>query len=160
MNDPPVLPVIWNSHAVYLLDTNVISQPTKRQPDPGVTAFIQEADDAESSLYLSVITIGEINKGIVRLTRYNDLQQADRLTRWHEQLKIDFADFILPIDADTTTIWGEILAATDDTNAIDKLIAATALQYGLTLVTRNIDHLAGTGTRCFNPFTPVSDRLL
>ena len=160
MNDPPVLPVIWNSHAVYLLDTNVISQLTKRQPDPGVTAFIQEADDAESSLYLSVLTIGEINKGIVRLTRYNDLQQADRLTRWHEQLKIDFADFILPIDADTTTIWGEILAATDDTNAIDKLIAATALQYGLTLVTRNIDHLVGTGARCFNPFTPESDRIL
>ena len=160
MNGPPALPVIWNSHAVYLLDTNVISQPTKRQPDPGVTAFIQEADDAESSLYLSVITIGEINKGIVRLTHYNDLQQADRLTQWHEQLKIDFADFILPIDADTTTIWGEILAATDDTNAIDKLIAATALQYGLTLVTRNIDHLAGTGARCFNPFTPESDRFL
>ena len=145
---------------MYILDTNVISQLTKRQPDPGVTAFIQEADDAESSLYLSVLTIGEINKGIVRLTRYNDLQQADRLTRWHEQLKIDFADFILPIDADTTTIWGEILAATDDTNAIDKLIAATALQYGLTLVTRNIDHLVGTGARCFNPFTPESDRLL
>ena len=160
MNDPPALPVIWNSHAVYLLDTNVISQPTKRQPDPGVTAFIQEADDAESSLYLSVLTIGEINKGIVRLTRYNDLQQADSLTQWHEQLKIDFADFLLPIDADTTTIWGEILAATDDTNAIDKLIAATALQYGLTLVTRNIDHLVGTGARCFNPFTPESDRIL
>ena len=145
---------------MYLLDTNVISQLTKRQPDPGVTTFIQEADDAESSLYLSVITIGEINKGIVRLTRYNDLQQADRLTQWHEQLKIDFADFLLPIDADTTTVWGEILAATDDTNAIDKLIAATALQYGLTLVTRNIDHLAGTGAKCFNPFTPESDRFL
>ena len=147
MNDLPVLPVIWNSHAVYLLDTNVISQLTKRQPDPGVTAFIQEADDAESSLYLSVLTIGEINKGIIRLTQ------------WHEQLKIDFADFLLPIDADTTTIWGEILAVTDDTNAIDKLIAATALQYGLTLVTRNIDHLVGTGARCLNPFTPESDRL-
>ena len=145
---------------MYILDTNVISQLTKRQPDPGVTAFIQEADDAESSLYLSVLTIGEINKGIVRLTRYNDLQQADSLTQWHEQLKIDFADFLLPIDADTTTIWGEILAATDDTNAIDKLIAATALQYGLTLVTRNIDHLVGTGARCFNPFTPESDRIL
>ena len=137
---------------MYLLDTNVISQLTKRQPDPGVTAFIQEADDAESSLYLSVITIGEINEGIIRLTRYNDLQQADRLSQWHEQLKIDFADFLLPIDADTTTIWGEILAATDDTNAIDKLIAATALQYGLSLVTRNIDHLVGTGTKCVNPF--------
>ena len=140
---------------MYLLDTNVISQFTKRQPNPGVTAFIKEADDAESSLYLSVITIGEINKGIVRLTRYNDLQQAERLRQWYKQLKIDFADFLLPIDVDTTVIWGEVLAATDDTNAIDKLIAATALQYGLTLVTRNIDHLIGTGAKCVNPFIPA-----
>ncbi len=137
---------------MYLLDTNVISQFTKRQPNPGVSIFIKKAKDSESSLYLSVITLGEINKGIVRLTRYNDVQQADRLRQWHNQLQINFADFLLPIDADTTVIWGEILAVTDDTNAIDKLIAATALQYGLTLVTRNIDHFAGTGARCVNPF--------
>ena len=140
---------------MYLLDTNVISQFTKRQPNPGVTVFIKEADDAESPLYLSVITIGEINKGIVRLTRYNDLQQAEKLRQWYKQLKVDFADFLLPIDVDTTVIWGEVLAATDDTNAIDKLIAATALQYGLTLVTRNIDHLIGTGAKCVNPFIPA-----
>ena len=140
---------------MYLLDTNVISQFSKRQPDPGVTAFINRANDAESPLYLSVITLGEINKGIVKLTRYNDLQQAERLKQWHLRLKGDFADFLLPIDADTTVIWGEILAVTDDTNAIDKLIAASALQYGLTLVTRNTDHLIGTGARCINPFTSV-----
>ena len=155
LNDPPVPPAIWISHAVYLLDTNVISQLIKRQPNPGVTAFMQEADDTQSSLYLSVITTGEISKGIARLTRYNDLQQAERLGQWHEQLKIDFADYLLPIDVDTTVIWGEILAATDDTNAIDKLIAATALQYGLTVVTRNITHLVGTGANCVNPFTPA-----
>ena len=137
---------------MYLLDTNVISQFSKRQADPGVTAFISKAKDEESALHLSVITLGEINKGIVRLTRYNDLQQAERLSQWHNQLMNDFADLILPIDADTTVIWGEILAMTDDTNAIDKLIAATALQYGLTVVTRNVGHLTGTGAKCINPF--------
>ena len=78
---------------MYLLDTNVISQFSKRQPDPGVTSFINKANDAEAPLYLSVITLGEINKGIVKLTRYNDLQQAERLKQWHLQLKNDFADF-------------------------------------------------------------------
>ena len=140
---------------MYLLDTNVISQLSKRQPDPGVTAFINRANNAESPLYLSVITLGEINKGIARLTRYNDLQQAERLKQWYLRLKIDFADFLLPIDADTAVIWGEILAVTDDTNAIDKLIAASALQYGLTLVTRNTDHLIDTGAMCINPFLSI-----
>jgi predicted nucleic acid-binding protein len=137
---------------VYLLDTNVVSQLAKRQPNAGVMAFIKEAKDTESSLYLSVLTIGEINKGVAKLTRYGDHQQADRLGQWQEQLTMDFADSLLPIDVDTTVIWGEVLAATDDTNAIDKLIAATALQYDLTLVTRNIDHVMDTGAKCVNPF--------
>ena len=137
---------------MYLLDTNVVSQLAKRQPDAGVMAFIKEAKDSESSLYLSVLTIGEINKGIAKLTRYGDHQQADSIRQWREQLTIDFADSLLPLDVDTAEIWGEVLAATDDTNAIDKLIAATALQYGLTLVTRNIDHVIDTGAKCANPF--------
>jgi predicted nucleic acid-binding protein len=137
---------------VYLLDTNVVSQLAKRQPNAGVMAFIKEAKDAESSLYLSVLTIGEINKGVAKLTGYGDHHQADRLGQWQEQLTMDFADSLLPIDVDTTVIWGEVLAATDDTNAIDKLIAATALQYDLTLVTCNIDHVMDTGAKCVNPF--------
>lgn len=137
---------------MYLLDTNVISQFTKRQPNSGVTAFIQEAKDSASPVFLSVITIGEISKGITRLIRYKDHRQAEKLKLWQEQVRTDYADNLLPIDTDTTVIWGKLLAVTDDTNAIDKLIAATALQYGLTLVTRNVDHLAGTGARCINPF--------
>ena len=137
---------------VYLLDTNVISELAKRQPNAGVMAFVKEARDIESPLYLSVLTIGEIYKGIAKLIRYKDHQQAGRLRQWQEQITMDFADSLLPIDADTTVIWGEVLAATDDTNAIDKLIAATALQYDLTLVTRNIDHVLVTGAKCVNPF--------
>ena len=140
---------------VYLLDTNVISQLAKRQPNTGVVAFMTEAKKTKSPLYLSALTIGEINKGIAKLTRYNDHQQADKLRQWQEQLITDFADSLLPVDVDTSIIWGEVLAATDDTNAIDKLIAATALQYDLTLVTRNIDHVKNTGAKCVNPFISV-----
>lgn len=137
---------------MYILDTNVISQFAKRQPNSGVIAFMKKAKQEKSPLYLSVLTIGEINKGIAKLARHNDHQQSDRLKRWLEQLTVDFSDFLLPIDADTSVIWGEVLAATDDTNAIDKLIAATALQYDLTLITRNIDHVMDTGAKCANPF--------
>lgn len=140
---------------VYLLDTNVISQLAKRQPNTGVVAFMKKAKKEKSALYLSALTIGEINKGIAKLTRYNDHQQADKLRQWQEQLITDFADSLLPVDVDTSIIWGEMLAATDDTNAVDKLIAATALQYDLTLVTRNVDHVKDTGAKCVNPFISV-----
>ncbi len=125
----------------------MISQFVKPRPNANAMAFMQEAKATESLLYLSVLTLGEINKGIVKLCRYNDHQQADRLRQWLEQLIRDFADCLLPVDVDTTVIWGELLAVTDDTNAIDKLIAATALQYELTLVTRNINHVANTGVK-------------
>lgn len=137
---------------VYLLDTNVISQLAKRQPNTGVVAFMKKAKKEKSALYLSALTIGEINKGIAKLTRYNDHQQADKLRQWQEQLITDFADSLLPVDVDTSIIWGEMLAATGDTHAVDKLIAATALQYGLILVTRNTDHVKDTGAKCVNPF--------
>ncbi|WP_179957647.1 type II toxin-antitoxin system VapC family toxin [Exilibacterium tricleocarpae] len=140
---------------MYLLDTNVISQLAKRQPDTGVVTFMKKAKKEKSTLYLSALTIGEINKGIAKLARYNDHQQADKLRQWQERLITDFVDSLLSVDVDTSIIWGEVLAATDDTNAIDKLIAATALQYDLTLVTRNIDHVKGTGAKCVNPFISV-----
>ena len=140
---------------VYLLDTNVISQLAKRQPNTGVVTFMKKAKKEKSPLYLSALTIGEINKGIAKLTRYNDHQQADKLRQSQEQLITDFADSLLPVDVDTSIIWGEVLAATDDTNAVDKLIAATALQYDLILVTRNVDRVKGTGAKCVNPFISV-----
>jgi predicted nucleic acid-binding protein len=137
---------------VYLLDTNVISQLARRKPDAHVVAFINKAKETDTPLYLSVLTIGEIKKGIAKLVRSGDHGQSDRLQQWLTQLHSDLAEYLLPIDADTCTLWGTILAITDDTNAIDKLLAATALQYDLTLVTRNIDHMQGSGARCFNPF--------
>ncbi len=137
---------------MYLLDTNVISQFTKRQPDQGVVDFFEKIKNHQSELYLSVLTIGEINSGISKLTHYRDHQQAEKLQRWLTQLKSEYTNRILAIDSDICTLWGAMLAATDNTNAVDKLIAATALNYGFTLVTRNVAHMAGTGAQCVNPF--------
>ena len=137
---------------MYLLDTNVVSELARRQPDPGVTNFFARVKGNEEPVYLSVLTIGEINKGIRRLIRYGDQDQADRFGRWLSALEDDYTDHLLPIDGDVSRIWGAMLAATDDTNAIDKLIAATAVVYGLTLVTRNVAHVAGTGVTCIDPF--------
>ena len=137
---------------MYLLDTNVVSQLAKRAPNPGVIDFIEDAKRVDAPPYLSVLSIGEINKGIVKLARYGDHQQAANLQRWLAHIKEDFSDCLLPIDSDVSELWGAILGATDDTNAIDKLIAATALLYDLTVVTRNVDHLMPTGVKSFNPF--------
>jgi toxin FitB len=80
-------------------------------------------------------------------------QQAEKLQQWLLlKIKQEYSNKILPVDSDTSEIWGLLLAATDDTNAVDKLIAATALQYDLTLITRNIDHMVGTGAKCIDPF--------
>ncbi len=137
---------------MYLLDTNIVSQLIKRTPNPGVIDFIEDARRADTPLYLSVLSIGEINKGIVKLARHGDHQQAAKLQRWLISIKEDFSDCLLPIDTDVSELWGAVLGATDDTNAIDKLIAATALLYDLTVVTRNVDHLRSTGVKSLNPF--------
>lgn len=138
---------------MYLLDTNIVSELARRQPDRGVVEFIERAKKADEAMYLSVLTIGEINKGIQKLVNYGDKQQADKFQLWLSQLKAEYSDCLLPIDNDVSELWGSILALTDDTNAIDKLIAATALVYGLTLVTRNVDHVSRTGITSINPFT-------
>lgn len=137
---------------MYLLDTNVISQFARRQPDPGVAGFLEQARADSAEVFLSALTVGEVRKGIAKLKRYGDQDQADMLQRWLTHLREEYAERILAIDADVGELWGAMLAATNDTNAVDKLIAATALQYGLTLVTRNVGHVAGTGVNCIDPF--------
>lgn len=137
---------------MYLLDTNVISQLARPRADAGVLDFLNNARAMGDRLFLSALTIGEIRKGIDKLRRRGDEDQAGRLQRWLAGLKADYAESILPIDSDTGEIWGAILSATDDTNAIDKLIAATALQYDLTLVTRNTMHVVQTGVAYLDPF--------
>ncbi len=136
----------------YLLDTCVISELVAREPDPGVVKWVDSVD--EEKLFLSSITIGEIKKGIEKLI-VSDRREV--LAEWLEdELLIRFKDKVLPIDTTVMLVWGKLVADLEKQGkpmpAIDSLLAATALQSGLTLVTRNEDDFAPCGIVLVNPW--------
>ena len=134
----------------FLLDTNVISELVKAKPEPRVTAWIEDID--ESLLYLSVLTLGEMRKGITSL---RDGARRVSLEAWlYRDLVLRFSDRIISIDLDVADRWGRIArnARKKPLPVIDGLLAATALHYDLTLVTRNIADIAGSGVTVFNPW--------
>jgi len=119
----------------YLLDTNVLSEIRKHNGNANVKTFVKNVRNED--LYISVITIGEIVAGIKRL---DNKTKATQLTMWLENELIDwFENRILQIDVGTMLQWGSLQAKINRTlPAMDSLIAATALTYGLTLITRNV----------------------
>lgn len=133
----------------YLIDTNVLSELRRKQPDPQVVAWMQ--DRPRQSLYLSVLTLGEIRKGIERL---DDPTRRQNLLDWLEvELPNYFLGRLLTIDIPTADRWGRLIASvTRPLPAIDALLAATALQNNLTLVTRNTRDFAGMGVQLINPW--------
>jgi toxin FitB len=137
----------------FLLDTNVISELVKPRPEPRVTRWIDATD--EGLLCLSVLTLGEIRKGIASLP---DASRRVSLETWLDhELALRFAGRILLIDQAVADRWGWIaakaLAAKSPLPVIDGLLAATAMQHNLTLVTRNTRDVAVTGVAVFNPWT-------
>jgi toxin FitB len=132
----------------YLLDTNVISETRRSRPDTGVIAFLSAA--ASDGLFLSVLTLGELSKGVA-LKRRTDPAAASELGTWVEGIATNFADRILPIDTATALRWGE-LSAGGNPPVIDMLIAATALSRDLTLVTRNTRDFQSTGVLLLDPW--------
>lgn len=137
---------------MYLLDTNVISEARKgRRADAGVSAFLRETVASGSPVFLSAITVGEIRRGVELVRHRGDRRQARRLEAWLNGVLEDHADCILPVDADVAQLWGRLCTPSPQ-NALDKLIAATALLYDLALVSRNSRHFAGMGLRLLNPF--------
>jgi predicted nucleic acid-binding protein len=136
----------------FLLDTNVISELVTRRPEPNVSRWVEDTD--ETLLHLSVLTLGEIRKGI------GGLPQAKRraeLEIWlNKGLRSRFAGRILPIDAAVADRWGRVAAQARSKNiqlpVIDGLLAATALEHDLTFVTRNTADVAGTGVLVLNPW--------
>jgi toxin FitB len=135
---------------MYLIDTNVISEKRKGlRADPGVLTFwrrILVNDD-----FLPVQVLGELRRGVEMLKQRGDLPHAALLQSWLEAVQVEYADRILTFDAECAHIWGQITARSYQ-NLIDKQIAAMALLYDLTIVSRNIDHFSGTGARVLNPF--------
>lgn len=136
----------------YLLDTCVVSEPVRPGPDSRVIAWLRAAD--EHALFLSVLTVGEIRKGIARSS---DSRKRRTLARWlDDELVPRFGARLLPVDLAVSRRWGEI---TGDTEArgvslpvIDALLAATALEHGLAVVTRNARDFERCGVRVLNPW--------
>ena len=133
----------------YLVDTNVLSELRNRKPDANVRAWMQPRP--RQSLYLSVLSLGEIRKGIEGVA---DPAFRQTLTDWLEvDLPNWFVGRLLGIDAPVADRWGRVQAAAGRTlPAVDGLLAATALQHDLTLVTRNTRDFAGTGVRLVDPW--------
>jgi hypothetical protein len=134
----------------YLVDTNVVSELRKRQRcDPGVAEWF--AHVPAEDLYLSVLTLGEIRKGIESIRR-RDETSAAVLDRWLHDLTVAYADRILPVDQAIADRWGRFNVP-DPLSMIDSLLAATASVHGMTLLTRNLKDVERTGIDCLNPFS-------
>ena len=133
---------------MFLLDTNIVSELRRNRPDPHVSTWIEKADPAE--LFLSVLTLGEIAKGIVSLSR-RDASRAASLQAWLEGLRLRFDDRLLSVDAAVAQEWGR-LSGVRTLPVVDGPLAATALVHDLTVVTRNVRDLADTGIRLIDPW--------
>lgn len=136
----------------YLLDTNVLSETRRFRANRGVMAFLEGMDSA--ALFVSALTVGELRKGVTAKRRV-DAAMADRLAVWVDGIEVNFADRILPVDAEVARIWGE-LSAGRTLPVVDTLIAATALARGLTLVTRNTRDVIATGVNLLDPWSAPS----
>ena len=134
----------------YLLDTNVVSEAREPRGDEGVKRWLSSAHVAD--LYMSVLVVGEIRRGIERLKR-RDPVGAEVYETWLCTVLRDYADRILPVDAEIAEEWGR-MSVPNPIPIMDGLMAATAKVRGMTLVTRNTADVERTGVRLLNPFGP------
>ena len=136
----------------YLLDTCVLSELVRPRPDPGLMEWVEGAD--EEALYVSVLTLGELQQGIVRLP---DSARRKRLAGWvSKDLRARFAGRTLAVTAEVAERWGALQGAAEAKGrrlpVIDSLLAATALTEGLVVVTRNTADLRSTGAEVLSPW--------
>ena len=137
---------------MYLIDTNILSEiRKKKKANKGVIRFFESAIDNEDRLYVSDITIGELRRGVELIRHRGDTRQANMLEKWLSLLLSEYQDSILDFDKDAAQLWGKLRSPHPE-HALDKQIAATALIYGLTVVTRNDKDFIKIGAKVLNPF--------
>jgi toxin FitB len=141
------------TRAVYLIDTNVISEARKGdRANRGVVAFLKELAHSGDLVFLASVTIGELRRGVELIRRRGDANLAERLEAWLESVVEQFGERILSLGADAAQVWGRLRVPNPD-HALDKQIAAIALVNDLTLATRNVADFQGLGVRLRSPFS-------
>ena len=133
----------------YLMDTMVLSELRKKDRSESVVNWFHSCRGVD--LFLSVVTIGEIERGIQQQQRKNP-DFAFQLTQWLDGILLHYSDRILPVNVRIARRWGQLSAKIGNSGA-DIIIAATAIEHGLTIVTRNKKHFLPTGVSVTNPFT-------
>ncbi len=135
----------------FLLDTSAISEAKQKQPNASVLEWLDAQD--ETKLFLSVLTIGEIKKGITRL---ESSRKKATLEKWLEQLRARFSRRILPMSEKTFLVWGKMYGEFQRKGvvrpAFDSLLEATALEYDMIFVTRNVKHIYDSQVTILNPW--------
>ncbi len=135
----------------FLLDTCIISEPKQKRPSEKVLEWLDAQD--ESKLYLSVMTIGEIKKGITRL---ESGKKKANLEKWLEQLRIRFSRRIMPLSEKTFLVWGKMYGEFERKGivrpAFDSLLEATALEHDMIFVTRNVKNFHDSQVTILNPW--------
>ena len=132
---------------MYLIDTDVLSALRRRDRNPGIVRWVE--DRRTTDLHISVVTVGEIERGITQQQHHNPTFAQD-LAAWLDRVLGWYGDQILFVDVATARRWGQLSAALGNDSA-DLLIAATALEHGLTVVTRNVRHFEPTGVSVLDP---------
>ena len=133
---------------MFLLDTNVLSELSKERPERRVVTWLSSR--VSSEVFVSAITLGEIERGIAKVRQARP-EFAGKLTAWLVGIVTDYGDRVLPVDAAVARRWGVLTHRVGHANA-DVLIAATAIEHGLTIATRNVKHFEPTDAATFNPF--------
>jgi predicted nucleic acid-binding protein len=132
----------------YLLDTNILSELRRTEPNRRVLRWYDAT--ADTDMHLSVMTIGEFRKGLARLRR-KDPERAYGLAQWLDRLLAPYESRVLPVTPEIANVWGE-LNDPEPLPIIDAYIAATAIVHDMVLVTRNVKDFERTGVRLLNPF--------